>query len=121
MTNDKHCFELYGYDVLLDTNLKPWLIEVNASPSVNPTTEPDRVIKTNLLQDVFKIVIPPEWTEENSKHGANMCKETVVGNFHVIINEAIPDGKDAKGKAGDQKGKIGFGAGGGKGGGGLWR
>lgn len=49
VTNDKHCFELYGYDVLLDRDLKPWLIEVNASPSVNPTTESDRIIKTNLL------------------------------------------------------------------------
>ena len=85
--NDKHCFEMYGYDILIEDNLKPWLIEVNASPSVSTTTESDRVLKMNVMKEVFKIVIPPDWIEDN-KRGANSCKELQVGSFSVIIDES---------------------------------
>jgi tubulin polyglutamylase TTLL1 len=45
MTNDRHCFECYGYDIIVDENLRPWLIEVNASPSLSATTVSDRLMK----------------------------------------------------------------------------
>ena len=54
--NDKQSFELYGYDVLLDADLKPWLIEVNASPSLTANTPKDYQMKLALLQDTITIV-----------------------------------------------------------------
>jgi len=54
--NDKHCFELYGFDVLLDDNLKPWLIEINASPSMTANTPADYDTKLGLLEDVYSII-----------------------------------------------------------------
>lgn len=73
--NDKHCFEMYGYDILIEDNLKPWLIEVNASPALTTTTETDRIMKMKIIEEVFKIVVPNDWTDDSSKHGANTCKE----------------------------------------------
>eukprot|EP01061_Rhynchopus_euleeides_P026186 TRINITY_DN42869_c0_g1_i1.p1 TRINITY_DN42869_c0_g1~~TRINITY_DN42869_c0_g1_i1.p1 ORF type:complete len:422 (+),score=170.28 TRINITY_DN42869_c0_g1_i1:105-1370(+) len=56
MINDKHCFELYGFDVLVDDRLKPWLIEVNASPSLTAETPADYHMKYNLLDDLLNIL-----------------------------------------------------------------
>ena len=56
MINDKHCFELYGYDVIIDQDLKPWLLEVNASPSLTANTKEDYMMKTEMLHGMIDIV-----------------------------------------------------------------
>jgi tubulin polyglutamylase TTLL1 len=87
MINDKHCFEVYGYDILIDNALKSWLIEVNSSPSLTSTTEWDRILKMSLINDTFSIVVPPDWWDETSKHGSNTCRERQVGGYTCIIDE----------------------------------
>eukprot|EP00201_Polytomella_parva_P019323 CAMPEP_0175047746 /NCGR_PEP_ID=MMETSP0052_2-20121109/5777_1 /TAXON_ID=51329 ORGANISM="Polytomella parva, Strain SAG 63-3" /NCGR_SAMPLE_ID=MMETSP0052_2 /ASSEMBLY_ACC=CAM_ASM_000194 /LENGTH=420 /DNA_ID=CAMNT_0016311677 /DNA_START=218 /DNA_END=1478 /DNA_ORIENTATION=+ len=50
------CFEILGYDVMLDTELKPWLIEVNHSPSFNIDSPLDLAIKEHLITDTIELV-----------------------------------------------------------------
>ncbi len=56
ITNSGNCFEVYGFDIMLDETLKPWLIEVNASPSMTATTPSDYKMKIGLLDDLFTII-----------------------------------------------------------------
>ena len=41
---------------MLDSNLKPWLIEVNGSPSMTANTPIDRALKNGLLDDTLSII-----------------------------------------------------------------
>ncbi|KAM6273375.1 tubulin polyglutamylase TTLL5 isoform 2-T2 [Porphyrio hochstetteri] len=50
------CFELYGFDVLIDDTLKPWLLEVNLSPSLACDAPLDLKIKASMLSDMLTLV-----------------------------------------------------------------
>jgi len=73
--HDKHCFEMYGYDILIDQNLQPWLLEVNASPSLTADTKADYALKHDLLDDVLTVI-------DLEKRLSN--KEDQIGGFDLI-------------------------------------
>ncbi|XP_041122923.1 tubulin polyglutamylase TTLL5-like isoform X2 [Polyodon spathula] len=56
MPHKGNCFELYGFDVLIDSNLKPWLLEVNLSPSLACDAPLDLKIKASVISDMFTLV-----------------------------------------------------------------
>lgn len=50
------CFEMYGFDILVDAGLKPWIIEVNMSPSMQADSPLDWQIKSSLLTDALNMI-----------------------------------------------------------------
>jgi len=53
-----NCFELFGYDVIIEENGEPWLIEVNASPSLATGSSLDEQIKEELIRDTIALIDP---------------------------------------------------------------
>eukprot|EP00826_Nyctotherus_ovalis_P010439 TRINITY_DN1274_c0_g2_i1.p1 TRINITY_DN1274_c0_g2~~TRINITY_DN1274_c0_g2_i1.p1 ORF type:complete len:566 (-),score=128.68 TRINITY_DN1274_c0_g2_i1:285-1982(-) len=50
------CFEVLGYDIMLDSSLRPWLLEVNHAPSFETDTPFDHKVKSELIADTLKIL-----------------------------------------------------------------
>ncbi|KAK3881167.1 hypothetical protein Pcinc_014373 [Petrolisthes cinctipes] len=50
------CHELFGFDVILDERLRPWLLEVNISPSLHSASPLDHSVKGPLIADLLNMV-----------------------------------------------------------------
>jgi tubulin polyglutamylase TTLL9 len=81
MINDKHCFELYGYDILIDADLRPWLLEINASPSLSAETQWDYDLKYGLLNDVFDVV------DMERRYSQETQPRLRVGGFDLVYHD----------------------------------
>merc|ERR1719162_1224942 len=61
-------FELFGYDLLLDRDMRIWLIEVNASPSMGQEHLLDEQVKQPLISDTIDLVDPLEFDRRKLAH-----------------------------------------------------
>jgi tubulin polyglutamylase TTLL6/13 len=58
------CFEILGFDVLIDSDLKPWVLEVNHSPSLSCDSGFDMELKEKVISGALRIAdIPPDFME----------------------------------------------------------
>jgi len=56
---------VFGYDVLIDENLRPWLIEVNASPSLSRDNQLDIRVKNAMIKDTVQLIDPAPFNRES--------------------------------------------------------
>jgi hypothetical protein len=52
---NSNCFELFGFDILVDQNMAPWLLEVNLTPALSCDSPLDQKVKSNCVADLLSL------------------------------------------------------------------
>ena len=89
-TGRKNCFELLGFDILIDSDLKPWLLEVNLSSSLATESPLDHSIKSNLVIDIFNIIGVKRF--DRKKESINKIKHRMKGMYGKVKTAGLGQG-----------------------------
>ena len=70
------CFEIFGYDFILDNDFKPWILEINNNPGLGISSPVILKLVPRMLDDAFRLTIDKifetkyssECIDENGKY-----------------------------------------------------
>lgn len=97
-------FELFGIDVILDSELKPWLLEVNISPSLHSSSPLDLHVKGPLVTALLNTVlfnVPPRFNVSQQSDlmaqlgltGHNLCYDRRLHVTNLCKGERLKHNK----------------------------
>jgi tubulin monoglycylase TTLL3/8 len=76
----KGCFELFGFDIMIDDEFNAWLIEVNSSPAMDYSTYVTEKLVKSCLDDCCKVILDyPKCTTAKQK------RKCETGEFELIF------------------------------------
>ena len=53
----RFCFELFGYDFILDEDFNTWLIEVNTNPCLEESSQLLVMLLPRMIEDMLKLTV----------------------------------------------------------------
>ena len=61
----EHCFEIFGYDFILDENYNPYLLEINTNPGLEFSSPLIKKLLPRMIDDAFKLTIDEKFKMSN--------------------------------------------------------
>jgi len=91
----QHCFEIFGYDFMIDEQFKVYLIEANTNPCLELCSPLLAKIIPNMVDNAFRIAVDPLFPPpDGKKWNGESCPEN---KFELIFDERVD------GRKGDDK------------------
>jgi len=85
--NRKSCFELFGFDFLLDEDFRIWLIEINTNPFLGTPNKYMEELVPKMMDDLLKIVVDPIFkpriVTENNENGFELIYKEGIAPVNV--------------------------------------
>ena len=77
--NKNYCFEIFGYDFMMDENKNMYLIEINTNPGLEISSEIIEILVPRMIEDALRITVDDlfetdyseEWVSEDGKYKSN--------------------------------------------------
>jgi len=63
----ENCFELYGFDFIIDEDLRVWLIEANKNPGFGLPTDTAKALLDEMADEMISIALDPIFPPQNSR------------------------------------------------------
>ena len=83
------CFQILGFDIMMDYQCKPYLLEVNHSPSFSTDSPLDEKVKGELIRDAIRLLCLTKRRRQMyiRNHKALLEHRMMVGKFLRIPPE----------------------------------
>ena len=67
--NRNNCFEIFGYDFLLDYNYEPFLLEVNTNPGLEESSPLIKMLVPRMIDDALRLTVDKLFERDDTDKG----------------------------------------------------
>jgi hypothetical protein len=86
----KGCFEILGFDFMIDADLTVWLIEVNTNPCLEESSGLLKILLPRMLDDAFKLTLDRQFGKQSKSSFGHLSE---IGKKRRELSELAPNQK----------------------------